>query len=547
MDVPCEPADGPADSPGRGAGARLARSAGLIGAATMTSRVLGLVRDQILAYFFGAGHQMDAFNVAFRIPNLFRDLFAEGAMSAAFVPTFTRRLASSGRAEAWRLGNYTINALALVTLALVALGVLLTRPLVTAFASGYADVPGKIELAISLARMTFPFLTLVAVAAVCMGMLNSLRRFFVPALSPAMFNVAAILLIPPLVPLLRLKDIPGIYAAGIATLVGGLGQIAIQWPALRREGFRYRPVLSPRDPGLRQILVLMGPGMLGLAAVQINVLINMLLATSQGEGAISWLGYAFRIMYMPIGLFGLSVATAALPSLSRQAARDDLAAMRGTLSSALRMMLILNVPATVGLVALRNPIVSLLFERGSFAAADTAATAAALMFYAPGLIGYSAVKIAVPSFYAIGDSRTPVLVSGATVAINIALNLTLVRALGYRGLALGTALSALVNAGALLWLLRRRLDGLDGGRIGVAFAKVLLASVAMGAVAWGTEHWLHALLPGSSTLVRLVRVGAAIGSALAVLALCARSLRLAEFDEARRLILARLAGRKSDR
>lgn len=547
MEVPPSTAGGAPGVQRQSTGAHLARSAGLIGVATMTSRVLGLVRDQVLAYYFGAGHQMDAFNVAFRIPNLFRDLFAEGAMSAAFVPTFTRRWSVGGKAEAWRLGNVVMSALAVLALVLVVLGMVFTRPLVTFFAGRYAEVPGKIELAIGLARMMFPFLALVAVAAVCMGMLNALRRFFVPALSPAMFNVAAIVLIPTLVPLLRGYDVAPIYAAAVATLVGGLGQVAIQWPALRHEGFRFRPLFAPRDPGLREVLVLMGPGMLGLAAVQVNVLVNLLLATSQGEGAISWLGYGFRLMYMPIGLFGLSIATAALPSLSRHGAREDLAAMRTTLSSALRMMLILNVPATVGLIVLAQPIVSLLFERGSFTAADTAATAAALVFYAPGLVGYSVVKIAVPSFYAVQDSRTPVVVGTATVAMNIALNLALVRVLGYRGLALGTAVSAIVNAIALLWLLRRRLGGLDERRIAMAFAKVLLASAFMGAAAHLSEHWLETVLPGASSAVRLARVGLSIGGGLVVLAAGARALRLAEFNEARRLVIARVSGRSSDR
>lgn len=533
--------DVPVRSPAE-SGARLARSAGVIGTATMASRILGLVREQVLAYFFGAGHQMDAFNVAFRVPNLFRDLFAEGAMSAAFVPTFTRRLTTAGRAEAWRLANIVINVLLGVTVLLVALGMVFTRPLVTVFAERYAEVPGKIELAIALARTMFPFLILVALAAIMMGMLNSLRRFFVPALSPAMFNVAAIVLIPLLVPILRSHGTMPIFAAAIATLIGGLGQMVIQWPVLRREGFRYRAVVSLRDPGLREILVLMGPGMLALAAVQVNLLVNMLLATSQGEGAISWLGYAFRLMYMPIGLFGLSVATAALPSLSAHAARDDDAAMRATLSSALRIMLILNVPATVGLIVLRTPIVALLFERGSFTPADTAATATALMFYAPGLVGYSAVKIVVPSFYAIRDSRTPVLVSALTVGLNIIVNLTMVRVLGYRGLALGTAASAIFNATVLLWLLRRRLRGLDGRRVGGTAVKSLAASIIMGAAAWGTDAWLAALLPGSSSAVRLARLVASICSALVVLAASARVLRLAEFDEARRLIVARLTG-----
>jgi putative peptidoglycan lipid II flippase len=267
----------------------------------------------------------------------------------------------------------------------------------------------------------------------------------------------------------------------------------------------------------------------------------MLLATSQGQGAISWLGYAFRVMYLPIGLFGLSIATAAIPSLSRDGARADVEAMRSTLSSALRMMLILNVPATVGLIVLRTPIVALLFERGSFTAADTAATAAALMFYAPGLVGYSAIKVAVPCFYALHDGRTPVLASAATVAINIAVNLTMVRVLGYQGLALGTAASAIFNAGVLLWLLRHRLGGLEGRRILVTLSKILLASVVMGAAAWSADAWVTSLMPGEALLPRLARVLGAIGAGLVVLAACARALRLAEFEEAWRVITARAA------
>ena len=525
-----------------GAGSRLAWSAGLIGATTAVSRVLGLVRDQLLAYYFGASHDMDAYNVAFRVPNLLRDLFAEGAMSAAFVPAFTRRLTTAGRAEAWRLGNLVLNTLAAVTLVLVLLGMIFARPLVTVFAQDYARVPGKLELAVSLARVMFPFLTLVALAAACMGMLNSLRRFFVPALSPTLFNVGTILTVVVLVPMFSAHGIRPIYAVGIGTLIGGIGQVVVQWPLLRREGFRYRPVLDFSDAGLREVLFLMGPGMIGLAAVQINVFVNLLLATSQGPGAISWLSYAFRLVYLPIGLFGLSVATAAVPTLSAQAAREDVASMRTTLSTGLRMMLILNVPATVGLIVLAEPIVALLFERGSFTPADTAATAAALVFYAPGLIGYSAVKLAVPSFYALQDSRTPVAVSASTVAVNLALNVGLAGVLGYRGLALGTGLSAILNATVLLWLLRRRLGGLDGRRVATALVKVLAASAVMGVATWAIAYWLEAAIPGTSAGVRLVRVAGGIGAGIASLALAARALRIAEFGQAVRAVASRLGG-----
>jgi putative peptidoglycan lipid II flippase len=502
--------------------------------------MLGLARDLALAHVFGASHAMDAYTVAFRIPNLLRDLFAEGAMSAAFVPTFTRLLTIDGKAAAWRLGNLVITALVLITGALVLLGMVFTWPLVTFAAEDYRAVPGKLELAVSLARVMFPFLTLIAVAVGFMGMLNSLHRFFVPAFSPAMFNIGTLATMAVLIPIFRASGVQPIYAVAIGTLVGGIGQVVVQWPILGREGFRFRPAIDVRDPGLREVMRLMGPGTMALAAVQINVLINTMLATSQGEGAVSCLNYAFRVMYLPIGLFGLSIATAAVPNLSRDAAHDNRDGMRLTISSALRMMLMLNVPATLGLVALSTPIVALLFEHGSFTANATVGTAAALVFYAPGLVGYSAVKLAVPAFYALRDSRTPVIVGAVSVAFNIALNLVLVRWLGFRGLALGTAVAALFNAAVLMVLLRRRLGGIDGRRVGLAFAKVTLAALIMAAAAWGAERALGAALPGASLPLKLLRVGAGIGCGLAALALSARVLRIAEFDQARRALMARL-------
>jgi putative peptidoglycan lipid II flippase len=528
-------------SPSPSSAAHLSRSAGVIGIATMTSRVLGLVRDQVMAYLFGAGGQMDAFNVAFRIPNLVRDLFAEGAMSAAFVPAFTRQLTGGDRERAWRLGNLVITTLVLVTGAVVAAGMVFSGPITRLFAGSYAEVPGKLELTAQLTRVMFPFLTLVAVAAAFMGMLNALHRFFVPAVSPAMFNVGSIVCTVVLVPVMPMLGWPAIMAPAIGVLVGGFGQAAAQWPLLRREGFRLRPLLDFRDPGLREVLVLMGPGVIGLAGVQINVLVNTILAAREGDGPVSWLNYAFRLMYMPIGLFGVSIATAALPSLSRHAAREAHGEMRATIAHGLRLMLMLNMPATVGLMVLATPIVALIFEHGQFTGADTAATASALIWYAPGLIGYSAVKIAVPSFYALRDSRTPMMVSIATVAVNIALNLSLARVMGYRGLALGTALASMFNAALLLIVLRSRLGGLDGRSIASALARITVASAVMGAAAWGVDAAIAWWLPGHALPVMLLRVVAAIAVALAVLDVCARALKIADFVDARASLLGRLA------
>ena len=498
----------------------------------MASRILGLLRDVVYASLFGAGDQMDAFRVAFRIPNLVRDLFAEGAMSAAFVPTFTRRLATEGRETAWRLGNLVISMLLVVTGVIAVVGILAAEPLTRLFAGSYAAVPGKLELTVALTRVMFPFLALVAAAVAFMGMLNSLRHFFVPALSPAMFNVGAIAAAFLFVPIMTPLGWPPMMGLALGTLLGGLLQAGIQWPALHREGFRFRFELKPSDPGMREVLRLMIPGTVGLAAVQINVFVNTVLATSQGTGAVSWLDYAFRLMYLPIGVFGVSIATAALPTISTFAARNDFGGVRQTVSSGLRMMLMLNVPATVGLIALATPIVGLIYERGRFNPADTAATAAALMCYAPGLVGYSAVKIASPTFYALRDSRTPVMVSMASVVANIVLNVTFVRVLGYRGLALGTALAALLNAGLLMGLLRGRIGGLDGKRVTIALVKILAASCVMAVAAAATEHAARLLWPGVTLMPRLVHVLTGIAAGVVTLVAVAKLLRMEEFDQA---------------
>jgi putative peptidoglycan lipid II flippase len=519
---------------------RLARSAGVISIATMASRILGVARETVLAAMFGAGTEMDAFNVAFRVPNLLRDLFAEGAMTAAFVPTFTRALTQRGRDAAWRLANLVINALLIVTGVIVVLGILFAYPITNSIAPRFAEVPGKLELTTELTRIMLPFLTTVAVSVAMMGMLNSLHRFFIPALSPAMFNIATIFCAFAVVPLMPLVGLPPVAAIAMATLLGGLGQMLLQWPLLKREGFRYRPLVDFADPELREVLRLMVPGTIGLAAVQINVFVNTYLATTQQEGAVSWLNYAFRLMYLPIGLFGVSIATAALPDISRHAATADMARLRRTVAGALRMMLMLNVPATIGLIVLARPIVSLILERHRFTSVDTVATAAALMCYAPGLLGYSAVKIASPTFYSLRDSRTPVLVSVGAVLANLGINLGLVRVMGYRGLALGTALAALFNAGALLLLLRRRLHGIDGRSTAIALAKILIASLAMGATAHLTLVWLEAALPGGSELVKAVHVFSAIGVGVIVLVAAARLLRIEEFDEAFRRVVNRV-------
>ena len=532
------------------ASSRLARSAGVAGAATMTSRLLGLVREQVMAYWFGASDSMDAFLVAFRVPNLVRDLFAEGAMSAALVPTFSRTLELEGRERAWQLGNAIMSALIVATAAIVVGAIVFAPQLVHLLAGDFASVPGKFELTVLLTRLMAPFLILVAMAAACMGMLNSLNIFFVPALAPAMFNVASIAVGVGLVPVAISMGLRPILAMAYGTLVGGLGQVALQWPALRREGFRFRPHLDFADPGLRQVLTLMGPGIVGLAATQLNVFVNTVVATGEGTGAVSWLTYAFRVMYLPIGLFGVSIATATTPAMSRLAATNDRPLMRSTLASAVSLMLTLNVPATFGLVVLATPIVRLLLQRGHFTPADTMATAAAVQLYAVGLVGYSVVKIVSPTFYAMGRSRTPAAVGVAAVLLNAALSVSTAPLLGYRGLALSASVASLFNAGALAWMARAALGGLELRRVLTTFAKTVVASTVMASAAWASMAGLETALPGSALAPQVVRLSAVIGIAVITLGLAAQVLRIREFEDVRDAVqgrLRRLLGRSQAR
>jgi putative peptidoglycan lipid II flippase len=323
-----------------------------------------------------------------------------------------------------------------------------------------------------------------------------------------------------------------------------MGQVLLQLPSLYREGYRHHLNLNLSDPGLRKILSLMGPGTFAGAGVQINLLVNMILATGQGSGAVSWLGYAFRIMYLPIGLFGISIASATLPVVSRHAARKEFDDIRNVVSRALRLMLVANLPAMFGLIALAEPIVSLIFERGNFTAEDSSATAAALLFYAPGLIGYSAVRIAVPCFYALGNSLVPAYISMASVILNVGLNLFLVELMGYRGLALGTSVTALANAVTLLAFLQYRLNGLDLRRVLLVFTKISAASTVMAISAWSTNEFLSNYWPGLALAVEILRLSISIVVGITVLIAVSLLLRIEELAQMWQQLRTRI--RRSD-
>ena len=499
----------------------LLRTVGSISSATGVSRVLGLVRDQVQSYYFGAGLVTDAYLAAFRVPNLLRDLFAEGALSSAFVPTFTAERERRGAEAGWRLASRLITTLGLI-LGMLAVLIALGAPwIVKVYVAGFE--PEKIELTTTMTRIVAPFLLFVALAAVAMGALNACGRFFLPALAPASFNLSAIVGVIVLWPLLpRLGLHPGL-ALPIGAVVGGLAQFLVQIPALRREGFRFRPELALRDPGLHRIARLMLPATFGLAATQINILVDTILA-SWYEGAITWLQLAFRLMQLPIGLFGVAIGTANLAAVSRDAARRDLPALKENLAAALRTAAVFTLPATAGLVALRGPIVQVLFEHGRFDAASTAKTAAAVLCYAAGLYAYAVTKTQVPTFYALGETRTPVIASATAVGFKIAANflfLALLPRLGFDaflGLALSTSLAAWINFSWLGVGLRKKIGPLGHG-LTASFVKLLVLSAIMG----GACAWIHgalsAWLPGAGLAAEIGRLaGAMLAGVLVLLA-----------------------------
>jgi putative peptidoglycan lipid II flippase len=500
-----------------------------LSAATMSSRVLGLLRDQLFAVLIGANRWSDAFVVAFRIPNLLRDLFAEGALSSAFVPTFADAARNRGAEAAWRLAN-TVVALVLVLVgALVAAGAIWADGLVGLIAPG---LDAYAPLAARLTRIMMPFLLLVSLSALAMGMLNAQGRFTAAALAPALFNVGSIA-----VGL-------GLWAAGwpperavvgwsVGTLLGGAMQLAAQLPSLRATGYRFqirlgRAALS--EPGVRRIGRLMAAALVGLSATQVNILVNTIFASHE-VGANTWLQMAFRLMQFPLGVFGVAIATVAGAGFAQQAAARDMPAVRQTLGNAMRMVAFLNVPSAIGLAVLAGPIISLIFEHGRFGAADTVATAQALVCYAVGLYAYSAVKVFAPAWYALDDARIPVVGSVVGMASNVLLNVTLYPVLGFKGVALGTSLAAGANFAVLAIGWRRRHGPLGGPGLVPHLVRVLAASAALALVAWGTAKGLAPLLAprgiGRQLVLGLVPV---LTGGLAYLA-AAKALGIPELDE----------------
>ncbi len=524
------------------------RAAGIVSLAVMGSRILGLAREIVIFNYFSTKLNAPAFHLAFRIPNFLRDMFGEGILSKAFITTFVATEAEDGKEAAWDLANRIFNLIFLVLIFIVVLGIVFAPTIVnilarenfdeTLVSSKHYGFNTKVELTIYLTQLMFPYLLFVSLAAIAMGLLNSKGKFAIPACASSFFNLSSLLI-----------GISGYYlfprfgmhpttGMAVGVVIGGIVQFLIQVPSMYSVGFRYKPLLNLRDPRVVQVLRLLGPAILGVAAVPINQLTNTWFITS-GDEWLAWIQGAYRIMHLPLGIFGVAISTVILPQLAKFANAGEVAEYRNSLSYALRLMLTVILPASIGLMVLSEPICRLLYERGAFLKSDTIAMGKVLFVYAFGLCGFSALKIVTDGFYAYKDIRAPVIVSLCGVTLNIFLNyLFIYRGLiwdfndGPRAIVFSTVLTVTLNSAVLLFLLRRKV-----GRLGLSLViplafKILMASVVMGVVCWVTNGVIEKDMLGTYGLIpRIINVFVPIGLSVLTLAGMYKLLKVAEFDD----------------
>jgi len=520
------------------------KAAGVVGLAVLCSRVLGLAREVIFATLFGGGRLMDAFTMAFRIPNLLRDLFAEGALSTAFVTVFSKKTTLEGDAAAWRLADKVATLATVFLSAITILGIVSAPWLVSVLAPGFEGA--KAELTITLTRIMYPFILLVSLAALVMGMLNAKNVFGVPAMASSFFNLGSIVggvaigyfLDPGFGP----KAILGL---AMGTLIGGGLQFGVQIPALRRLGYVFHPDFRWRDSGVKAILRLMGPSVVAASTTQENVLVNSVFASDLGDGPTFWLTVAFRLMQLPLGIFGVALGTVALPLLARMAATGNMVAFRSELARGMRLAFLMTIPASIGLMVLAEPIISVLYQHGKFGAHETAESAGALRFYAIGLCGYAALKVLVNAFYAVDKRKTPMVVSFIAVALNLVLNwfFTLHLNWGHRGLAFSTSCIATTNFLILYLLMRRHLGRLESGMMLRLLTRLGLASAVLAGVCWLGMHFLLADWAVQAFWSKLASLCLVIAAGAAAFFGCATALGITELREITQAVKRRLLRR----
>ncbi|MBE9536658.1 MAG: murein biosynthesis integral membrane protein MurJ [Proteobacteria bacterium] len=457
---------------------KIISSAGLVGSFTTLSRIFGLVRDMVIARFFGASMATDAFFVAFRIPNILRRLFAEGALTVSFIPVLKEAQVKEGHAEAKRISDIVFTFLTIILAFVVITGILLAPIIVKLIAPGFTS-PDKYELTVYLTRIIFPYIFLICIVAFAMGVLNSVGRFAAPAAAPVLLNISIIFSAIALSPLF---DQP-VVALSVGVLAGGVLQVLLQIPSMKKEGYLPSISFDFKHPALKKLLLLMAPALFGIAVYQLNIFVSTIIASFLPEGSVSYLYYADRFFQLPLGIFVISLATAILPTMSDQVASNRLEDMRDSLAFSIKVIFFVTLPAAAGLYAVSIPVFSLFFQRGEFDYSTTVKTAQALQFYAVGLWAIGGVKIIVPAFYAMQDMKTPVKAAFFAFIANIVLSLLLMGPLQHGGLALATSLSSLLNFVLLLLIIRKRVGAIVDRSLVLSFMRSLIASVIVAVIA----------------------------------------------------------------
>ncbi|HPL46693.1 MAG TPA: murein biosynthesis integral membrane protein MurJ [Smithella sp.] len=459
----------------RSENSQVARAAGIVGAATMVSRVFGLARDMVIAAFFGASWMTDAFWVAFRIPNMLRRLLGEGSLTVSFVPVFTEYLEKKTKEQALELAYNAITLLSIILAVISVLGIILSPLIVGLIAPGFISEPKQFALAVFLNRLMFPYIFFIALVALCMGILNSFRHFTAPALSPVLLNIAII----GAAFFLRPFFAEPITSLAIGVLIGGVLQLAMQWPFLRKFGVKLKFRFNPKHPGIKQIGVLMIPAILGAGVSTINVFVGTILASLLPGGSVTYLFYADRIMELPLGIFAIAIGTATLPSFSKHVAAGNMDELKSGISFSLRLMLFLTIPAMAALMALNLPIISVLFQRGAFDVTSAVYTGQALFCYALGLWAFSVLRVFVSSFYSLQDSKWPMKAAVIALIVNVVASLILMYPLKHNGIALASSIAATVNVLVLTIVLKRKIGKFLDRAFYYSVFKIILSSVLM--------------------------------------------------------------------
>lgn len=474
------------------------KAAGIVGSATFLSRIFGMIRDMVIAAVFGAGPVSDAFFVAFRIPNLMRRLFAEGSLTVSFIPVFTDYLVNKGREDAFKMGRSSFWALALVLTLITFTGVTGAYWIVKFIAPGFKASSGNFDLTVALTRYMFPYVFFICLTALCTGILNSLNHFAAPAFGPVYLNICLIVCA---LFIGKYLDQP-VYALSIGVIAGGIIQFSALLPPLSRLGFRFFGETHLFHDGVKKVARLMVPSIFGSAAYQINMLVNTMLASMLVSGSVSYLYYADRLVQFPLALFGVSAATVILPTLSRQAAKNDMKGVARSLSEGFRLVLFVNLPAMAGLIALSYPIVSLILQRGAFNPVQAKATSDALVCYSLGLWAFSSVRIVLPVYYAVKDIRTPAIFTGVTVVCDILIAMYLMTFLGHKGLAMSTSLSSMINFCFLTNGIRPMLPDFDWKGTALSVLKSVFCASVMGITIYFSGNYLDKM--ASSILMKIV-------------------------------------------